>query len=140
MRLPVLFDGGCPLCRRTVRIIRALDWNDRLQFVDATNAEARAFFAPTLTEAQVMVEMYVVDARQRLHAQVAQEPTTWCEIEEVVVVDRAYKAILQRAASEPVDLIVMGAQGAGGLELMLYGSNTQHVVRAAPCPVLTVHA
>ena len=67
MRLPVLFDGGCPLCRRTVRIIRALDWNDRLQFVDATNADARAFFAPSLTDAQVMVEMYVVDERQRLH-------------------------------------------------------------------------
>jgi hypothetical protein len=50
-----------------VRIVRALDWNDRLQFVDATNAEARAFFAPSLTEAQVMVEMYVVDERQRLH-------------------------------------------------------------------------
>jgi len=67
MRLPVLFDGGCPMCRRSVRIVRALDWNDRLQFVDATNAEARAFFAPSLTEAQVMVEMYVVDERQRLH-------------------------------------------------------------------------
>src|SRR6185503_21275946 len=66
-RLPVLFDGGCPMCRRSVRIVRALDWNDRLQFVDATNAEARAFFAPSLTEAQVMVEMYVVDERQRLH-------------------------------------------------------------------------
>ena len=66
-RLPVLFDGGCPMCRRTVRIIRALDWNDRLQFVDATNAEARAFFAPTLTEAEIMIEMYVIDERGRLH-------------------------------------------------------------------------
>jgi hypothetical protein len=28
-------------------------------------------------------------ARQRLHAQVAQEPTTWCEVAEVVAVDRA---------------------------------------------------
>jgi predicted DCC family thiol-disulfide oxidoreductase YuxK len=67
MRLPVLFDGGCPLCRRTARIVRALDWNGRLQFVDATNDEARAFFAPSLTEAQVLVEMYVVDERGRLH-------------------------------------------------------------------------
>ena len=67
IRLPVLFDGGCPLCRRTVRTIRTLDWNDRLQFVDATNAEARAFFAPSLTEAEVMVEMFVIDERQRLH-------------------------------------------------------------------------
>jgi len=82
--LPVLFDGGCPMCRRSVRIVRALDWNDRLQFVDATNAEARAFFAPSLTEAQVMVEMYVVDERQRLHGgfdgwlQIARVvPTMW---------------------------------------------------------------
>ena len=66
-RLPVLFDGGCPLCRRTARIIRALDWNDRLQFVDATNAEARAFFAPALTEREVMIAMYVIDKRGRLH-------------------------------------------------------------------------
>ena len=40
---------------------------ERSPAVDATNAEARAFFAPSLTEAQVMVEMYVVDERQRLH-------------------------------------------------------------------------
>lgn len=79
-------------------------------------------------------------AQERLHSQVAGEPQTWCEIEEVVAVNRAYREILQRAASGGVDLIVMGAQGHGGLDLMLYGSNTQHVVRAARCPVLTVRA
>lgn len=84
---------------------------------------------------------YFIDhARERLHAQLAPESTTWCEIEEVVAIDRAYKAVLQHAAASNADLIVMGAQGTGGLELMLYGSNTQHVVRAATCPVLTVHA
>jgi nucleotide-binding universal stress UspA family protein len=79
-------------------------------------------------------------ARERLHAQLAGESQTWCEIQEVVAINRAYKAILQRAAAEPVDLIVMGAQGTGGVELLLYGSNTQYVVRAARCPVLTVRA
>ncbi|RPI49975.1 MAG: universal stress protein [Acidobacteria bacterium] len=83
---------------------------------------------------------FIDHARQRLHAQLAQEPTTWCEIEELVAIDRAYKAILQTAAASKADLIVMGAQGTGGVELMLYGSNTQNVLRAAPCPVLTVHA
>ena len=83
---------------------------------------------------------FIDHARQRLHAHLAQEPTTWCEIDEVVAVDRAYKAVLQHATASKADLIVMGAQGTGGLELMLYGSNTQHVLRAAPCPVLTVHA
>lgn len=83
---------------------------------------------------------FIDHARERLHTQLSLEPRTWCEIEEVVVVSRAYKAILQRAAATDVDLIVMGAQGSGGVELMLYGSNTQHVVRAATCPVLTVRA
>jgi nucleotide-binding universal stress UspA family protein len=83
---------------------------------------------------------FIDHARQRLHAQVAQEPTAWCEIKEAVAIDRAYKAVLQHAADSKAELIVMGAQGTAGLELMVYGSNTQHVVRAARCPVLTVHA
>jgi cation:H+ antiporter len=56
-----------------------------------------------------------------------------------VAIDRAYKAILQRASTHETDLIVMGAQGCGSVELMLYGSNTQHVVRAAPCPLIALY-
>jgi len=65
--LIVLFDGGCPLCRRTVRLLRRLDWLDRLRFVDATDMHARERVAPGLTEAAIMVEMYVVDERRRRH-------------------------------------------------------------------------
>ncbi|HLG56215.1 MAG TPA: universal stress protein [Vicinamibacterales bacterium] len=83
---------------------------------------------------------FIDHARERLHAQLAGEPRTWCKIEEIVAINRAYKEILQRAAASDTDLIVMGAQGSGGIELMLYGSNTHHVVRAATCPVLTVRA
>lgn len=75
-----------------------------------------------------------------LHAQVAGEPTTWCEVNEVVAVGRAYKTILNAAAAGEHDLIVMGAQGTSGVALMVYGSNTHHVVRTATCPVLTVRA
>jgi nucleotide-binding universal stress UspA family protein len=85
-------------------------------------------------------EHFVTRARERLHAQLSPESRTWCRIEEVVAIDRAYKAILQRASGVDVDLIVMGAQGSRGIELMLYGSNTHHVVRSAKCPVLTVRA
>jgi nucleotide-binding universal stress UspA family protein len=93
-----------------------------------------------ITESGRRRQAFVEHARKRLHGELAKEPTTWCEIEEVVAVDRAYKAILHRADEASAELIVMGAQGTGGLELMLYGSNTQHVLRAASCPVLTVKA
>jgi predicted DCC family thiol-disulfide oxidoreductase YuxK len=61
--LIVLFDGGCPMCRRTVKWLRAIDWLRGLQFVDAMNADARHRIAPGLTEEAVLVEMYVVDEK-----------------------------------------------------------------------------
>jgi predicted DCC family thiol-disulfide oxidoreductase YuxK len=67
-QLVVLFDGGCPMCRRTVRRIRALDWRQRLRYVDATNAAAREQIAPGLTEAAVLIQMYVVDQRGARYA------------------------------------------------------------------------
>ena len=46
--------------------------------------------------------------------------------------------IIDQAISKKADLIVMGAQGRGGLGLALFGSTTQQVLRGAICPVLTV--
>ncbi len=37
-----------------------------------------------------------------------------------------------------VDLVVMGSRGSDGLNELIIGSNTQKVVRFAPCPVLVV--
>ena len=36
----VLFDGGCPMCRTTVRRLHRFDWLHRLTFADATDASA----------------------------------------------------------------------------------------------------
>jgi predicted DCC family thiol-disulfide oxidoreductase YuxK len=57
----VLFDGGCPMCRRTVRRLHRFDWLQRLAFADATDAARRERLAPGLTEAEIMREMYVVE-------------------------------------------------------------------------------
>jgi nucleotide-binding universal stress UspA family protein len=46
--------------------------------------------------------------------------------------------ILRYAATEDVDLIVMGTHGRGGVSHMLLGSIAEPIVRRAPCPVLTV--
>jgi nucleotide-binding universal stress UspA family protein len=80
----------------------------------------------------------VQDAQERLRTLVTEESRTWVEIDDVVVFGRAYRAILRAAETKPADLIVMGAQGRGGIGLALFGSTTQQVVRGAICPVLTV--
>ena len=64
--LIVLFDGGCPMCRRTVRQLRRLDWLHRLEFADATNEDVRRRVAPSLTHDAAMREMNVVDGTGRL--------------------------------------------------------------------------
>jgi nucleotide-binding universal stress UspA family protein len=78
------------------------------------------------------------DAEHRLHALVAAESRTSCEIENVVAFGRAHREILRAAETKPPDLIVMGAQGRGGMGLALFGSTTQQVLRGASSPVLTV--
>ena len=80
----------------------------------------------------------VEDAQERLRNLVAEESRTWVEIDDLVVFGRAHREILRAAETTPADLIVMGAQGRGGIGLALFGSTTQQVVRGAMCPVLTV--
>ena len=80
----------------------------------------------------------VNDAKQRLRSLVAEESRAWCEIDDVIVSGRAHREILRAAEARSADLIVMGAQGRGGVGLALFGSTTQQVVRGAACPVLTV--
>jgi len=50
----------------------------------------------------------------------------------------AIDAINQTAAEVGADLIVMGTHGRRGLSRALLGSIAEHVVRTAPCAVLTV--
>ena len=80
----------------------------------------------------------VEDAQQRLRSLAGEESRAWCEINDGIVVGRAHREILREAETRSSDLIVMGAQGRGGVGLALFGSTTQQVVRGASSPVLTV--
>jgi nucleotide-binding universal stress UspA family protein len=48
--------------------------------------------------------------------------------------------ILQVIRQRGVDLVVMGARGRSSLEMLMFGSVAQRVVRRSPVPVLTVSA
>jgi nucleotide-binding universal stress UspA family protein len=56
----------------------------------------------------------------------------------VVLSGEPYDALVSLAGARGADLIVLGVHGRGALELRLFGSTSHHVIRAAPCPVLTV--
>ncbi len=46
-------------------------------------------------------------------------------------------ALIDLVTAESIDLILMGTHGAKGLEEILIGSNAQHLVSLASCPVIT---
>jgi len=52
--------------------------------------------------------------------------------------DEPAHAIADYARAQNIDLIVMGTHSRSGLERLLVGSVAEHVIRTAPCPVLTV--
>ncbi len=55
-----------------------------------------------------------------------------------VKIGNPYISISGELKDEDVDLVVMGSKGTSGLEEVLIGSNTEKVVRHAPCPVITI--
>ena len=61
-----------------------------------------------------------------------------CTVKVLVREGAAYHEILRVAAERAADLIVMGVQGRGAVDLLVFGSNTARVSRAATCPVLIV--
>ncbi|RJX43706.1 universal stress protein [Halonotius aquaticus] len=57
-----------------------------------------------------------------------------------VSIGSPHEQITDYAEAVDADLIVMGTHGRTGLDRFLLGSVTERVVRAGPCPVLTVRA
>ena len=53
---------------------------------------------------------------------------------------KSHVEILRAADEEHADLIVIGVRGRGQVDLALFGSTTNQVVRQARCPVLTLRA
>lgn len=62
----------------------------------------------------------------------------YCQVDEVQSVGTPYREILRLATEQAADLIVLGVHGRDVVDLMFFGSTTQHVVRQAACPVLTL--
>ena len=75
-------------------------------------------------------------AARRLQRVVPAEVHLWCEIKTVVREGHPYREILNYAEKNEIDLISLGAHGAGFGMRALFGSNVDRVLRQAPCPVL----
>lgn len=74
----------------------------------------------------------------RLRAAVPDTARTCCTVREMMSSGTPHLEILRMAGEHQSELIVMGVSGHRGVGDRIFGSTTQHVVRASACPVLTV--
>jgi nucleotide-binding universal stress UspA family protein len=79
-------------------------------------------------------------ARDHLASLLEDDVRTFARPEILVVRGKAYREILRLAAERDAEVIVMGLQGRGAIDLAVFGSTTNSVVREAACPVLTLRA
>lgn len=75
-------------------------------------------------------------AARQLQRFVPAEVKNWQEVKTVVQWGKPYGEVLAYAKEQQIDLICMGAHGAGFEAQTLFGSNVDRVLRQASCPVL----
>jgi predicted DCC family thiol-disulfide oxidoreductase YuxK len=59
-RALVLYDGDCPFCRKSVEVLRRLDWLERLDYVDVRDADAMSDVGVALEPDRLLEEMHLV--------------------------------------------------------------------------------
>ena len=138
------------------KIVCALDLSEQSKQVaeyaimlsKATGASIVAVYAaPTLTQYTGFhvppntIDNFVgeiVSGAERSMAEFVAENFQGVDARGVVVVGYAAEEILALAENENADLIVMGTRGRKGIDLILFGSVAEKVVKNAKCPVLTI--
>lgn len=105
--------------------------------LDAAESLADAFGVPLTAVHVVTDESARTEAEKRLAGlrKIRQRPELRCE---VLHDDDPIEAVVAFAERTKPELLVVATHGRTGLRRTLLGSVSEHVVREAPCPVLTV--
>ena len=78
-------------------------------------------------------------AARRLQESVPAETHLWSNVKHAVQYGHPYSEILTYAQNNQIDLIAVGAHGAGFGIHTVFGSNVDRVLREARCPLLIAH-
>jgi nucleotide-binding universal stress UspA family protein len=96
----------------------------------------RSLHEPEIAWDPVAGESAYHAAARRLQRVVPPDVHLWCSVTTAVSEGNPYREILNYAENNEINLISVGAHGAGFGMRALFGSNVDRVLRQAPCPVL----
>jgi nucleotide-binding universal stress UspA family protein len=76
--------------------------------------------------------------REKLINMVPEEARAWCTPVATLLAGEPHDELTKYALVNSIDLIILGVRGHSLVESLFVGSTTDRVIRAAPCPVLSV--
>lgn len=91
---------------------------------------------PEVVWSHVGLESLYKSAAHQLQEAIPKEAYLWCNVINVVRSGNPSEEILAYAKEREIDLICMGASGAGFSLGTMFGSTTDRILRQAPCPVI----
>lgn len=92
------------------------------------------------SNAALIVESIESDAKKAMKKAVDLALDEGLKIDYQIVQGTISSAVTSKAYREDYDLIIMGTQGASGIQKTLFGSNTGHVIKESKVPVVAVPA
>lgn len=99
-------------------------------------------YPPDFSMGQIAVPAVDVDidkrASEELQKLAKTEIPADMKVKTLVKTGKPFVEIIETAAAENIDLIIIASHGHSGVEHILFGSTADKVVRKAPCPVLTL--
>lgn len=134
------------------RVLVAHDFSDyselalryALSFAQEYQAELHLLHvvpAPVLGEPEIAwtassTEGVYHKAARSLQKAIPDDAYLWCDIKTGVRWGKPYREVLAYAKENDIDLIFMGAHGAGFGIQTLFGSNADRILRQSPCPTV----
>jgi nucleotide-binding universal stress UspA family protein len=107
-------------------------------FVAQSLEDYSSFYVPH-GNLQQFQEEALKAAEAKLSDMAREEFQAFKKVQALVAQGSPAEKIIETAQTAGIDLIVMGTHGRKGLELAIFGSVCDKVVRNAPCPVLTIN-
>uniref|UniRef100_A0A7V2ZK26 Universal stress protein n=1 Tax=Ignavibacterium album TaxID=591197 RepID=A0A7V2ZK26_9BACT len=99
-------------------------------------------YPPDFSMGQIAIPSVTVEmderAKEELNKLAQQEIPADIKKHVIIKTGKPFVEIIETAAQEDIDLIIIATHGHSGVEHILFGSTAEKVVRKAPCPVLTL--
>ena len=96
------------------------------------------WMAITAIPPQELFELVIKDRQEKVDALVADMVKQGVDARSLVVTGTPFLEIIRQVLCDKHDLVILAAEGKGGIRKRLFGSTSMHLMRKCPCPVWVV--